>query len=92
VGTLGEILARIDDGADLSSLLAQIPNTDLVEKLEAHAAATEQQPAELARQAVRAFANGADDEAWLKLVGRVQDAPSPAAACLTEMLTWALKA
>ncbi len=92
MATLGEIVAHLDSGADLAYVLAQIGNPALLEKLEAKAAAAGQSPEDVAGQAVRAFANGADDDAWLKLLGKLNDTPLPAAACLKEMLAWALKA
>ncbi len=91
MATLGEIVAQLDGGTDIDRLLARLENPALITKLESHAAAAGRQPAECAVDAVRAFSDGADDDAWLKLLGRLQDAPSPAAACLKEMLTWALK-
>ena len=92
MATLGEIVAQLDSGADLDHVLAQIGNPGLLEKLEAKAAAVGLAPTEVASEAVRAFANGADDDAWLKLLGKLNDTPLPAAACLKEMLAWALKA
>lgn len=89
--TLGEILAQFDDGGRVASLLAGLDNPALLDKLNERANAFCMQPGEVAVEAVRAFSSKADDEAWLKLLGRVQDAQSPAAACLMEMLTWALK-
>lgn len=92
MATLGEIVAQLDSGADLGDVLAQIGNPALLVKLEEKAAGVGRTPAEVATEAVRAFANGADDDAWLKLLGKLNDTPLPAAACLKEMLVWALKA
>lgn len=91
MATLGEIIAQLDSGEHLAQVLAQIGNAALIEKLEAKAAAVGQEPVRIAGEAVRAFANGADDDAWLKLLGKLNDTPLPAAACLKEMLSWALK-
>ncbi len=90
--TLGEMIAQLGDGGRVEGLLAQFDNTALLQKLDQRARSREKRPSQIACEAVRAFASGADDEAWLKLLGRVQDARSPAAACLAEMLAWSLKA
>lgn len=91
MATLGEIIAELDGGAALEGLIASLESLALSERLQAEAAAAGRPQADIATAAVRNFAQRADDEAWVKLLGRVQDAPSPAAACLKEMLTWALK-
>jgi len=91
MATLGEIVAQLDGGAHLEGLLASLESPALLEQLEARAAAAGLPASQCAADAVRAFSNRADDDAWLKLLGRLQDAPSPAAACLKEMLIWALK-
>lgn len=91
MATLGEVLTQLDGGINLERLMAQIESPILAEKLEARAVSTGCRPAEFADEAVKAFCSSADDDAWLKLLGRLQDAPSPAAACLKEMLSWALK-
>jgi len=91
MATLGEIVAQLDGGAHLEGLLASLESPALLEKLEAHAVSVGRPVTDCAADAVRAFSNSADDDAWLKLLGRLQDAPSPAAACLKEMLIWALK-
>lgn len=92
MATLGEIVAQLDSGENLGQVLAQMENPALIEKLEARAAEVGRDPAQFAGEAVRAFANGADDDAWLKLLGKLNNTPLPAAACLKEMLLWALKA
>lgn len=90
--TLGEMIAELGDDSRVDGLLAQLDNTMLLQKLDQRALSHDRRPSQIACEAVRAFASGADDEAWLKLLGRVQDARSPAAACLAEMLAWSMKA
>ncbi|MBU6297765.1 MAG: hypothetical protein KGJ79_12545 [Alphaproteobacteria bacterium] len=89
---LGDILTQLDEGADLERLLPQLNGSGVLEALRCRAAAHGVTPAVVAGEAVRTFSANADDDAWLKLLSRVQDAPSPAVACLREMLAWTLKA
>lgn len=89
--TLGEILAKMNDGTDLRGVLAQIGDPGLLARVEQQARASCRQPEDIAREAVQRFCAQADDETWVKLIGRLQDAPSPAAVCLKEILVWSRK-
>lgn len=91
MSTLGEILTRMNDGTDLHGLLAQIDDPVLLAGMEEQARASCRKPEDIAREAVQHFCAHADDEAWVKLIGRLQDAPSPAAVCLKEILAWSRK-
>lgn len=91
MSTLGEMLDRLQDRSEVYELLAEAGNVALVAKLDAAADAEGCDPCDVALRAVDAFASRADDEAWVKLIGRVQDAQAPAAACLNEILSWSLK-
>lgn len=88
--TLGELLTQLQDRGEVHQLLAEAGNIVLTAKLDAVAAAQDCDPCEVALQAVDKFTSHAGDEAWVKLMGRIQDADSPAAACLNEMLAWSL--
>ena len=90
MSTLGEILDRLEDRKEVFALLAEANDLITVSKLEAVTKASNQDPCALALEAVQAFTSGAKDEAWVKLMGRIQDAESPAAACLAEMISWSL--
>ena len=84
--TLGEILDRLQDRAEVYQILAEAGNLPLIAKLDQ----TDGDPCEVALRAVHAFTGKADDEAWVKLIGRIQDSQSPAGTCLSEMIAWSL--
>jgi hypothetical protein len=88
--TLGEILDQLQDRSEVYQMLAESGNVALIAKLDQVADATGGDPCGVALQAVHAFTGMADDEAWLKLIGRIQDSQSPAGTCLSEMITWSL--
>lgn len=87
--TLGEILGRLCDRSEVYQILVEAGDTALISRLNQNEA--EEDPCEVALRAVRAFAEKADSEAWTKLVGCVQNSPSPAGACLSEMIAWSMK-
>jgi hypothetical protein len=90
MSTLGEILEQLSDSAEIHALLLEA--NDLSALSEFHRAADEQcaDPCDLARGAVYAFLNGASDEDWVKLMGKMQGVLSPAGICLSEMISWSL--
>ena len=88
--TLGEILGQLQDREEIYGLLLESGNVGLVAKLDEKARDTADDPCGVALKAVHAFANRADDEAWVKLMGCIQGSPSPAGACLSEMITWSM--
>jgi len=90
MSTLGEILARFDDPAEAYQILVESGNAPLVTKLDKMASEAGGDPCDLAFDAVRDFLAEANDEAWVKLIGRMQDSSSPAGSCLSEMIAWAL--
>ncbi len=90
MSTLGEILARLQDRAEVFALLAEAGDITAIAGMNAAAESSGQDPCELAREAVHAFTQKADDEAWIKLIGRIQNANSPGAACLSEIISWSL--
>jgi hypothetical protein len=88
--TLGDLLGQLQDPAEIHQLLAEAGNVKLVAKLNEVAEARGCNPCDAALRAVDDFALHAEDEAWLKLVGLIQDADAPAATCLNEMIAWSL--
>jgi hypothetical protein len=87
---LGEILEQLRDRSEVYQLLAETGDLALMARLDQAAHALAADPRDLALRAVRSFAEKADDEAWVKLIGRLQGSQSPAAACLSEMISWSL--
>jgi hypothetical protein len=90
MSTLGAILARLDDPAEIAGLLAEAGALGLLLRLDAAAASSGRGHADIAADAVERFTQSADSEAWVKLMGRMQGEGSPAAACLAEMIEWTL--
>jgi len=86
--TLGEILDRLQDRSEVYQILAEAGNLPLIAKLDRSSDETD--PCEVALRAVQAFTGKADDEAWVKLIGRIQNSQSPAGTCLSEMIAWSL--
>jgi hypothetical protein len=87
---LGELMKSAHDPLEVAAMLVEAQEIALLLRLDDAAKAQATDRSELARDAVHAFTDAADNEAWVKLMGRVQDAPSPAAACLAEMVAWSL--
>jgi len=90
MSTLGEILEQLNDRSEIHGLIIEAGDMAVIARLDEASRDRGSDPATLALQAVEAFTRRADDEAWVKLIGRVQNAEAPAAACLSEMLQWAL--
>lgn len=90
MNTLGEILAQLRDPSEIHRLIVEAGDVSLVARLDKVAKDRDVDSGALALEAVEAFARQADDEAWVKLISRIQDAEAPAAVCLSEMLRWAL--
>jgi hypothetical protein len=89
--TLGEILERLSDPSEVYRILTEAGDALTILRLNHAAEAAQEDACEVALHAVRAFSERADGEAWTKLVGCVQNSPSPAGACLGEMISWSLK-
>ena len=88
--TLGEVLDRLHDRAQVYEILAESGDLPLIAELDQLAQEADGNPCDLALHAVQAFTSKADDEAWVKLVSRLQNSQSPAGTCLSEMITWSL--
>jgi hypothetical protein len=84
---LGEILVQLDDPTEIRRMLAEAGDISLIAQIDSAAG---QDPCAFALHAVDHFCREADSEAWVRLIGRVQDAEAPAQACLGEMLRWAV--
>jgi len=89
--TLGEILSQLQDRTQVYQILMESGNLALMARLDQKAAEAGEDPCDIAIDAVEAFTGKADAEAWTKLVGCVQNSPSPAGACLGEMIAWSMK-
>lgn len=87
---LGEVLDRLTDRSEVFALLTEAEELGVIARLNEAAENSAQDPCNIALDAVRAFAGRANDEAWVKLMGRIQGAQSPAGACLAEMISWSL--
>ena len=90
MSTLGEILASLHDRSEVISLLAEAGDVTAIAGINSVADASGRDPCELAIDAVHAFTEKANEEAWVKLMGRIQNADSPGAACLSEIVSWSL--
>lgn len=90
MSTLGEILTRLQDRSEIYDLLAGAGDLAVIADINATAENAGRDPCEIALDAVHDFTQNADDAAWVKLIGRIQDADSPGAACLSEIVSWSL--
>jgi hypothetical protein len=90
VSTLGEVLGQLHDRSQICQLLAESGDVTMIARLDEAAAFAKTDPCDIAQQAVRRFTEKADDAAWLKLVGSLQDSEAPAATCLKQMIAWSL--
>lgn len=90
MNTLGEILEQLHDPLEVRRLILEAGDIALIAGLDKAADGGGTDAGTSALEAVEAFTHRADDEAWVKLIGRIQDAEAPAAACLSEMLRWKL--
>lgn len=88
---LGDMLAELRDEAVASETLMTLGDLTLMVALDAAAHRAGETPASYAVRAVQRFADRADDEAWLGLMGALERAEDPAAACLGRMLAWSLR-
>lgn len=90
MSTLGEILGQLHDRSEICELLAESGDVAMIARLDEAAARTASDPCDLALIAVHTFTEKADDAAWVKLMGSLQNAEAPASTCLREMIAWAL--
>ncbi len=91
MSTLGELLTEFKDPQKLFAVLAAADDTAAIAFLAERERATGCTPQDIVFDAVQAFTSSASSDAWLKLIGRMQDAPSPGAVCLSEILAWTMQ-
>lgn len=90
MSTLGEVLAQLHDRSEVYALLAEAGDIAMISRLNDAAEVRAQDPCDVALDAVEAFTARADEAAWVRLMGRLRDAHSPGAVCLSEMISWSL--
>jgi hypothetical protein len=88
---LGDMLADLGDETVAAETLMALGDLTLMVALDAAAQRAGETTASYAVRAVRRFADQADDDAWLGLMGALGRADDPAAACLGRMLAWSLR-
>ncbi|MCC6913382.1 MAG: hypothetical protein IT566_06735 [Rhodospirillaceae bacterium] len=91
MNTLGELLTEFEDPQKLFAVLAAADDAAAIAFLTERERATGCTPQDIVFDAVQAFTRSASSDAWLKLIGRMQDAPSPGAVCLSEILAWTMQ-
>ena len=88
--TLGELFAAWQDEATILDALIGLEDLALLARLEQVAAKEGCDLASAVRETVGRFIEEADDETWLKLLGRLGKADDPAKAGLKLMLEYGL--
>lgn len=83
---LGDLILRLDDPEAADEAVGTIRDAALLRRLSAAATAAQLEVGEYVASSVRIFANTADDEAWIALIGRCQAHSDPGLAALTYML------
>ncbi|MBS0274694.1 MAG: hypothetical protein JSR55_09895 [Proteobacteria bacterium] len=91
MSTLGEILSQLHDEDQVFAILADAGDVKSIASLHDLARRSGQTACEWAIDAVHDFTEKADNEAWVKLIGRIQNADSPGSACLSEIIAWSLE-
>ncbi|HSM95600.1 MAG TPA: hypothetical protein VLT91_06130 [Rhizomicrobium sp.] len=91
MSTLGEILSQLHDESQVFAILAEAGDIKSIAGLQDAARRSGQDPCEWAIDAVHNFTEMADNEAWVQLMGRIQNADSPGSACLSEIIAWSLE-
>lgn len=83
---LGDLIAGFQDEAAASETLLSLGDLALTARVLARAAGKNMSPGELTVQAVGSFADGASDDEWLNLLGRVSQADDPGRTFLRHVL------
>lgn len=86
---LGTLIRDLADESKASEALLSIGDIALVARIE-HARRGDMTTGAYAAAAVARFADRAGDEDWLSLMGKMERADDPAAACLGAMIEWSL--
>ena len=89
---LGDLIARFEDETLASETLFSLGDLTLTARVVAHAANNNMSAGELAVQAVGQFVNGAGDEEWLSLIGKMSRAEDPGEVFLRRALLNAVSA
>lgn len=84
--TLGDLIWRMDDPDVADEAVGALHDAALLRRVSAAATAAQLQIGEYVASSVRIFANSADDEAWITLIGRCQAHSDPGMAALIYML------
>jgi len=89
---IGDLIARLQEEAVASETLFSLGDLALTARLVTRAAESNTSAGELAAQAVRRFADGASDDEWVTLLGRISRADDPGRAFLRHVLSRAVPA
>jgi hypothetical protein len=87
---LGQVIARLEDPAAASALMACLGDPDLAGRLSEAARAADLEEAELLALSVRGFVDSASDDLWTQLIGIMSRAEDPGLAALKAILRRAL--
>jgi hypothetical protein len=90
--TLGGLIAQLDDEDNGANALAALGDIVLYGEVLAMGEAFGEAAGAYVATSARRFAARADDEAWLSMVGAMEQAPEPGQMALRRMLRWALDA
>jgi hypothetical protein len=88
---LGQVLENLAGETFAAEALLTLGNLPLLARVEAVAQQFGESASTYAAGAVRGFAEGASNEDWLALMGALERADDPGAACLQQMLVWSLR-
>jgi len=88
---LGQMIERLSDDAFAAEALLSLGDLPLLVDIEAACREDDMSAVAYAATAARRFADHASDEDWLALMTALERADDPGAACLRQMLAWALR-
>jgi len=88
---MGTMIQRLSDEVFATEALLSLGNLALLVDVEAASREREVSAATYASTAARRFADHASDEDWLALMTALERGDDPGAACLRQMLAWALR-
>lgn len=86
---LGDIIRNLTDETEATATLLQYGELPLLARIDA--ARGNITAGAYTAAAVARFADQADDESWVGLMGKIERSDDPAAACLRTMIEWSLK-
>ncbi len=84
---LGDVIARFEDEAFVNETLIALDDLALTARVFTLAAENNVSAGDLAAQSVGRFVNGASDEEWLMLIGRMSRADNPGQVFLRHVLS-----